>query len=224
MLIPFSQRRPIALTGVIAVALALLAPLAPAHATTITYSLVLPTSAIANPPVTSISGAGATFTEDVTGTIVNVRRSPWGAANSVLDLDAPTSVYSALYNATGKTAVNATFDFGGIFDRLSLIWGTPGPTNTLTLLLGGVSQITMSGKAAGDLVAAAGGNRSVLVTLSGWQFDQMVIGADHRALEFANMQATRVPPPATVVPVPAAGLLLVAALGGLALLRRRKAA
>jgi hypothetical protein len=217
MLIPFSLRRPIALTGAIAVALALLAPLAPARAATIDYSLVLPTAATANPLATSTSGAGAAVAENVTGTIVNVRRSPWGAANSTLDENAATSVYSALYNASGTTPVSASFDFGGIFNRLSLVWGTPGPTNTLTLLLGGVAQVTMTGADAATLVTSAGGNRSVLLTLTGWKFDEMVIGADHRALEFANLQAA-------VVPVPAAGLMLVTALGGLALMRRRKAA
>jgi len=218
MLIPFSLRRPAALTGAIAVALALLAPLAPAQAATITYSLVLPTAAsdLPIPPgMPALSGAGATFAMDETGT-APFRESPWAVANSTLD--PATAVYSALFNDSGaKTAVSASFDFGGVFNRLSLVWGSPGPTNTLTLLLGGVVQVAMTGEAARTLVDSAGGKRSVLVTLTGWQFDEMVIGADHRALEFANLQAT-------VVPVPAAGLLLVTALGGLTLMRRRKAA
>jgi hypothetical protein len=61
MLIPFSLRRPAALTGAIAVALALLAPLAPAQAATITYSLVLPTAAsdLPIPPgMPALSGQG----------------------------------------------------------------------------------------------------------------------------------------------------------------------
>jgi hypothetical protein len=222
----FSLHRPIALTGAIALALALLAPLAPARAATVSYSLVLPTAAadLPIPPGTpSLSGAGATFDENVTGT-VTMRKSPWSALNSTLDPNAATSVYSALYNNGGKTAVSASFDFGGVFNQLSLVWGTPSQFNSLALLLGGIAQVTMTGADAAALVASAGGNRSVLVTLTGWQFDEMVIGADHRALEFANLQTAAVVQPTAVVPVPAAGLMLVAALGGLALLRRRKAA
>lgn len=222
-----SPRRPVSkgvskalsLAGALAFGLALLAPPAPARAATVDYSLVLPAAATANPLAAATAGAGVALAENVTGTIVGVRRSPWGASNSTLDLADAGSVYSALYNAAGKTGVSARYDFGGIFDRLSLVWGTPGPTNTLKLLLGGVEQFAMTG--AGPLPLSGGGLKSVLVTISGLQFDTMLIGADHRALEFASLSVEAAPSP---VPVPAAGLLLAAALGGLAFTRRRKAA
>lgn len=210
-------RRPAALAGAILVALTLMGPQAPARAATVDYSLTLPTAATPNPLATSISGAGAEMAENVIGS-APFRTSPWAASNSTLDPDDAGALYSALFNGSGaKTGVTALFDFGDSFNRLSLVWGTPSGFNSLKLLLGGIETFAMTGADAAALSMLHGGGKSVLVTISGVTFDSMEIGADHRALEFANLRTA-------VVPVPAAGLLLVTALGGLALARRRKAA
>lgn len=214
MMPQISLRRPAALTGTLLVALTLM--LAPAQAATVDYSLTLPAAAAANPLVTSITGAGATMDENVSGN-APFRRSPWDAANSPLDFTDAGSIYSALYNGDGsKTAVNATFELSGVFRKLRLVWGTPGPLNTLKLLLDGVEQFSLTG--AGPFGFSGHVDNSVLVTIGDVAFDEIVIGADHRAFEFSNMQTL------SQVPVPAAGLLLAGALGGLAALRRRKAA
>lgn len=226
MMIRSLSPRLVGLTGAIALALALLAPLAPARAATVTYSLVLPTAATDNPTATSTAGAGAMIEENKSGT-VSMRQSPWDAQNSTLDPDDAGSVYSALYNSGGAMPVSATFDFGDVSDHLSLVWGSAGRKNSLKLFLGSTLAFDMSNDPTADenldnLIAmtlvAPGVRNSVLVKISGVLFDRMVIGADHRAFEFANLQT------AAVVPVPAGGLMLVTALGGLALLRRRTAA
>jgi hypothetical protein len=205
-----SLRRPVGLTGgltgALLVALALLLPLAPARAATVAYSLTLPTAATANPLATSTTG---TLAENVTGTIADDRRSPWDALNSTLDPNAATSLYSAVRNGT------ATYDFGGVFRSLSLVWGTPGTLNTLKLFLNGDLKFSLTG--TGPAGFSGNVNKSVLVTISDLSFDTMEVGAGNPAFEFSNLEVAP-------VPVPAAGLLLAGALGGLAALRRRKAA
>jgi hypothetical protein len=147
--------------------------------------------------------------ENVSGDFGDDGRSPWEALNSTLDPDAATSLYSAVRNGT------ATYDLGGVFRKLSLVWGTPGTLNTLKLFLDGDLKFTLAG--TGPAGFSGNVNNSVLVTISGLSFDTMVVGAGNPAFEFANLTVAP-------VPVPAAGLLLVGALGGLALARRRKAA
>jgi hypothetical protein len=229
------------LIGTIALALALLGPFAPARAATVSYSLELPTAATENPDATSLGGDGARFEPVLTGSLQDKWLSPWDAANSPLDPDDAGSVYSALLNNTGRTLVTATFDFGKAFNRLSLVRGSAGsPTaafnaNSLALFLNGNLVFHMADSPLADesldalialTIPSPGTRNSMLVTISGLRFDRMVIGADHRAFEFANLRAAEFPDPrtTTVVPVPAAGLLLAAAIGGLALMRRRKAA
>lgn len=208
-----SSRRPAALTGALLVALALLLPQAPARAATVSYALTLPVAAAPNPLATSTAGAAVTLAENVTGTIVNDRRNPWDAPNSTLGVNDAGSVYSALRNGT------ASYDFGGVFRTLSFVWGTPGARNTLQLFLGSTEVLSLTG--TGPVAFSGNVNLSVLVTIAGLSFDSMIIGAGNPAFEIANLQA-RMP---VAAPVPAAGLMLAGALlGGLAVLRRRKAA
>jgi hypothetical protein len=209
---PLTLRRPAALTGALFAALALLLPQAPARAATVAYALTLPDAAMPNPLADATAGVGVTLAENVTGSILNDRRSPWDAPNSTLAADNPGSVYSALRNGT------ASYEFGGVFRTLSLVWGTPGPLNTLTLFLGGTEVLSLTG--AGPTAFSGDVNLSVLVTITDLSFDRLVAGAGNPAFEIANLQALAPAP----VPVPAAGLMLAGALGGLAALRRRRAA
>jgi hypothetical protein len=209
MMTQIAFRRPATLVGAALVALALLLPLAPARAATVGYSLTLPTAATANPVATSTSGASVNLIENVSGDFGANGRSPWDALNSTLDFNDPGALFSSVRNGT------ATYDFGGVFRQLSLVWGTRGPLNTLKLFLNGNETFSMTG--SGPAAFSTNVNNSVLVTISDLQFDTMVVGAGNPAFEFANVTVAP-------IPLPAAGLLLVGALGGLAALRRRKAA
>jgi hypothetical protein len=180
----------------------------PASAATISYSDSLPTAVTANPLTTSTVGMSVTLAENVTGTILNDRRSPWDAPNSMVSPIAANAVYSAVRNG------GAIFDFG--YDRggLSLVWGTPGPLNVLELFLNGVSQLRLTGT---DAVGPNGVAYSRFTEITDVRFDRVVFSAGNPAFEFANLSIAS-------VPLPAGGLLLIGALGGLMVLRRRQAA
>jgi hypothetical protein len=172
-----------------------LAALAPAGAVTVTQSST-PSTAFLNPLATSFTG---TINENVTdpGLVSGVRRSPW---------DGPMdgSVYSSI---TGT----ATYTFGSLRTSFSLVWGSPDSYNSLEFYNGTTLVATVFG---GSIVGCCGANiTNSLVTISGLQFDSVRFVSGTPAFEYANIAA---------VPLPAGGLLLIAGLGGLAALRRRK--
>jgi hypothetical protein len=177
----------------------------PVSAATITYSDSLPTTVAPNPLATSHTGS---LVENVTGTIVNDRRSPWDAPNSGISPILSTSVYSAVRNG------GAIFDFASDRVGLSLVWGTPGPRNVLELFLNGVSQLRLTGT---DAVGPNGASYSRFTQITDVRFDRAVFSAGNPAFEFGNLTIA-------AVPLPAGGLLLIGALGGLMILRRRQAA
>lgn len=169
-----------------------------ASAATISYSAT-PNVATANPIGTLIAGD---FDQNVTDPgLVPGRRSPW--QGTTLD----GSVYSSITGA-------ASYTFGSLRTKLSLVWGSPDAYNTLSFLLDGVEVGSVNGI---ELVGCCGTNiPSSLITISGvGQFDEVVFTSGAPAFEYANVAA---------VPLPAGGLLLLGALGGIAALRRRKTA
>ena len=70
---------------------------------------------------------------------------------------------------------------------------------------------------SGATPQTATGTLSVFTQVTDVTFDRLVFSAGKPALEYANLTIA-------AVPLPAGGLLLLAALGGVAALRRRKAA
>ena len=111
--------------------------------------------------------------------------------------------------------------FTSVQSAFTFLWGSIDEYNSVEFLLGGVSQLVYTGF---DLITDFGliqdgpnYEEVALVKFSefdGGGFDTVTFTSPKAAFEIA------LPP----VPVPAAGLLLLGALGGLAALRRRKTA
>lgn len=189
-----------------------------AQAATVSFSTTLPNAAVANPLASGTFGT-ADLDENVTGTFVNERRSPWDATNSAVVV--ATGLYSSIRSTTA-TPATTYFSFTDVMKELSFVWGTPGPQNKVELFLGGISQYAFFGNTVIDGTSAqtlsAGGNLSILTTIADLRFDRLEFSAGKPALEFANLTTV------AAVPLPAAGMMLLGALGCIAALRRRKTA
>jgi hypothetical protein len=108
----------------------------------------------------------------------------------------------------------ALLNLGWLRGSLSLLWGSPDTYNTLKLINSGTGAFQTIIPA---LNGTPGTVTTTLVTISGFAFDRVEFKSNSPALEFSNVSVAS-------VPVPAAGLMLLLALGGLAALRQRKAA
>lgn len=149
----------------------------------------------------------------VSGSVANEYASPFGAGTDS-------------YYTVGSPNLSASFAelFVSVSTSFSLLWGSIDSYNAIEFLLGGVSQDIVDGA---ELGLGTAGNVTAAVDITnigdaGLSFDSVRFfsnfgqNSDTPAFEFA----LEVSP----VPIPAAGLLLLGALGGLAAMRRRKAA
>jgi hypothetical protein len=165
-----------------------------APAATVSFG-ALPASALANPLATATSG---TVIENDPTDIATVRVGPWGG----------TGVYSSVSKGF------ASYDFGGVFNRLSFVWGTPDTYNSLQFFLGGILVDSVAGFGNGKNIALP----TVTITDIGTTgFDSVRFVSTRTAFEYSNLSLA-------AIPVPASVLLLLTAIGGMAAVRRRKAA
>jgi len=150
---------------------------------------------------TTLSGAVTTF-----GSTPSVARSPFDVL--------PGFESIGYFNVLGNGAANvATLTLASVRTSLSFLWGSPDTYNTVTLFNGSDSfAVVLANLLLPN--APAVGSGATFVTISGFSFDRVEFATNLPAFELSNIAA---------VPLPAGGLLLIGALGGLAALRRRKA-
>lgn len=194
----------------LAVTVALALPLT-VEAATVNFT-ALPTVAVENPLANSHTG---TIHENITGSVVNQYRSPWESAGSTVTYTDPTAWYTSV-----QAGASATYDLG-LSSVLSFVWGSPDTYNTVEFLLGGsvVDSVILGGA---NIDPASYGTNSALATftkITGGVFDAVRLLSSGNSFEFANLTSNPAP-----VPVPAAGVLLLTALGGMVAMRRRKQA
>jgi hypothetical protein len=174
---------------------------------------------VANPLATSKTAVGTGVLENVIG----------NKCTSSAAFDCQSGIYArspwegTAYHATGQyTSISggnqATYTPGGLFNQVSFVWGSPDTYNTLQIILsgpGGSTESIIPSTTNGLLPPA--GSLAKFVIISAITFDTITFKSGTNAFEFANLTLTP-------VPLPAAGLLLLAGLGGVGLLSRRRAA
>ncbi|MDO5706575.1 MAG: VPLPA-CTERM sorting domain-containing protein [Paracoccus sp. (in: a-proteobacteria)] len=192
----------LALTAVLALPLA-------AEAATVSFS-VLPDSAVMNPLANATTGV---VHENITGSVTNEYRSPWQSAGSAIDYNDASAWYTSVQGGG-----SATYDLG-LSSALSFVWGSPDTYNTVEFLLGGMVVDTVILGAGDVILPGSFATNSALATFADigqGVFDSVRMLSGGNSFEFANLGTAPAP-----IPVPAAGVLLLTALGGMAALRRR---
>lgn len=133
-----------------------------------------------------------------------IARSPW-----LFSSNSAGGVYSSV-----QAGSSATFEFDEVQTGMSLIWGSPDDYNDLIITLFGGGGTTVIN---GADVQGPVGILASLVTITDVLFEKVTFTSGKNAFEFANLTTS------TSVPLPAGILLMVTALGGLVLVRRKSA-
>jgi hypothetical protein len=166
------------------------------------------TGAVDNPLATAMTG---TVNQNVTGSITNQRLDPF----------AGTALAGSAYTSVQRNS-SATYDFGGIQNAMSLLWGSPDEDvegrNKIEFYLGGALVDTVTAKLIEDTITNPAEFNTSFVTVFHLKFDTAVFSNNSaNAFEYGNLSVEP-------IPLPAAGWMLLAGVGGMAAMRRRKKA
>ncbi len=165
-----------------------------------------------------------------TGSVNNQRRSPWLADTFSIGADTSDFAASGAYIAaipkpnaqSGATTSVTEMTYGGLPGGISFLWGSVDLYNSLSFISGGVEVATYGGTDLWSLFNASGAGIGA-ATNGNYRFNAHVIfRGDFDALTFKTTQNAFEIANVAPVPLPAAAWLLMAALGGLAALRRRQ--
>jgi hypothetical protein len=183
-------------SGFVAAAVLAFSFVGPASAATISWSDG--SSPAPNPAFTSSTGA---VQENLVASVLYTVKSPFEGS----------IIPNTPFNSVGARGAG-TYAFSSVRSTLKLIWGSVDQYNFIDFYRGINKVDTLIG-----VDDPEGKNRPLTeilasIVVSGG-FDRVVLRSDRNSFEHASVAA---------VPVPAAGFLLVGALGGLAALRRRK--
>lgn len=199
--------------GLIAAAAMALSLAGASQAATVAFG-ALPATAVANPLASSSTGI---FVENSPNDIAsdgtgNGRLGPW--SGTPVGVPGVSQVYSSIARGFAEYTFGGT---GKIFKSLSFVWGTPDPFNRVIFYKGGVEVDSIAGSLFPTRALNVGMPLTTVSNIMGGGFDTIRFSSRGVAFEYANISVA-------AIPVPAAGLLLLTALGGVAALRRRKAA
>lgn len=180
------------------------------EAATVSFSS-LPAAVQANATADATTG---TVYQNIYGSVSEIYRSPWESAGSPISHNDPGALYTSV-----QGGATATYNVGNS-TGLSFVWGSPDTYNLLEFLLGNTVIDSVTLGIGHNILPASWGTDSALASFSdiaGGMFDAIRFSSGTNSFEFANLSSTPAP-----VPVPAAGLLLITAIGGMAVVRRRK--
>jgi hypothetical protein len=189
--------------GLIAAAALAIGLAGAAPAATVSFS-ALPANSAPNPTITAQSGQ---VIADTAGTVGGVRFSPWAGTAG-----AATNIFTSVGIGFAEYA------FSTLKGSLSFVWGSPDGFNSVEFYRGGSLIDTVMGMGNGTNLALP--TASVTAIGDNMGFDTVRFVSARKAFEYGFVTAADLAP----IPVPAAGLLLLTAVGGVAALRRRKAA
>ena len=150
------------------------------------------------------------------GNAGGVYRTPWdetsnGAVENATVGNSAAAAIKYFASGPGNLPNPAKLKFTGDQTSLSFLWGSPDTYNYLFFRLDGANVSTFIGSPITGSPSAG----SVLVTFTGLFDEVWFESRGSNAFEFASITATP-------VPLPAAGWMLLAGIGGLVALRRKR--